>query len=82
MKKEAEMILKSEIERIRADAEAEIARITKEARDADEREQLLECARQLRVMYEAYLNQGFTDAQAWELVKIAAGFCPENKADA
>lgn len=76
MNKEAAMALKAEIEAMRASTEAEIARITAEAQRADEREQLLECAQQVRGLYEAYLRQGFTEAQAWELVKLAVGFCP------
>lgn len=62
--------LKSQIESTKAHCESEIERLTEEAKQFDKRESFHTAACDLKDLYESYLVVGFTEEQAWELIKI------------
>lgn len=76
MNEERARRLQREIEAARAQCENEIECMTAAAREEEEQEEIFAAARTVRSLYDAYLTTGFTEAQAWELVKIAVGCCP------
>ena len=62
--------LDSQIKAAKAFCESEIARMTKEANQIDKSETYRSAANDLRELYINYIDVGFTEEQAWELIKI------------
>lgn len=69
MKKEIEAILKADTERAKANYENEIAMATERAEQFEKENQFRNAANDLFRLYRNYIDVGFTDEQAWELVK-------------
>lgn len=71
-----EKALQANIEAIKNEAEVKIA----EARENADREKMLKAlqskAADVRILYDAYLAEGFTEEQAWELIKPYAACAP------
>lgn len=70
MKPDIKADLKARIESAKAYCDSEIARMTEEAERADKNENVRTAARDLRDLYLNFINEGFTEQQAWELIKI------------
>jgi glutathionylspermidine synthase len=70
MKKHIKTNLDSQIEAAMAFCESEIARITEEAEQLDKIETYREAARNLHELYVHFIQEGFTEEQSWELIKI------------
>ena len=69
MRKDIEAALKADIERAKANCENEITTITEDAKRRDEEENHRKIAQSLYSLYITYIEVGFTEEQAWELVK-------------
>ncbi len=70
MRKDIAANLASEIEGAKAFCESEIARMTEDAKQLDKSEKYREAAHDLREMYGNFVGEGFSEEQAWELIKI------------
>ena len=70
MRKDIAVNLTSQIEGAKAFCESEIARMTEDAKRLDKSETYREAAHDLREMYQNFIYEGFTEEQAWELIKI------------
>ena len=70
MRQDIKSDLKARIESAKAYCESEIARMTEEAERTDKTESGRVAACDLRNLYLNFINEGFTEQQAWELIKI------------
>lgn len=62
--------LNSQIESAKAFYESEVARLTEEAEQTDRIETCRKVAHDMHELYTHFLCEGFTEEQAWELIKI------------
>lgn len=72
MRPEIRSDLKAQIESARAFCESEIVRLTEEAELNDRSKTSLSAAAQLHELYDNFTTVGFSEEQAWELIKIVA----------
>lgn len=70
MRREIEANLKADIERAKANYENEIAMMTEQAEKFEKDRLFYKAADDLYCLYRNYIDVGFTDEQAWELIKI------------
>ena len=70
MRREIEANLKADIERAKANYENEIAMMTEQAEKFEKDRLFYKGADDLYCLYRNYIDVGFTDEQAWELIKI------------
>ena len=70
MRKDIATNLASQIKSAKAFCESEIARMTEEAEQNDKSETYRVAAHDLHELYNNFIYEGFTEEQAWELVKI------------
>ena len=71
--------LMSQIESARAYCESEIARMTERARQSDRIESYRTAAHDMRELFISFIAEGFTEEQAWELIKIITAQIKEVK---
>lgn len=70
MRKDIAANLASQIKSAQAFCESEIARMTEEANQTNRTETYRVAARDMHEVYVQFMREGFTEEQAWELVKI------------
>lgn len=70
MREDIRTNLDSQIKAAKAFCESEIARMTEEAKQTDKSETYRIAAHDLRELYINCIDVGFTEQQAWELIKI------------
>ena len=70
MRREIEANLKADIERAKANYENEIAMMTEQAEKFEKDRLFYKGSDDLYCLYRNYIDVGFTDEQAWELIKI------------
>lgn len=69
MKKETQKKIEAQANAMREECEAEISRMTEEVSTNERMESYDKCATELHAQYTSFVNAGFTEEQAWELVK-------------
>lgn len=72
MRPEIKRELQAQIESARAYCESEVARLTEQAEINDKSKTSWSAAAQLHELYDNFTTVGFSEEQAWELIKIVA----------
>ena len=70
MREDIKANLESQIKAAKAFCDSEIARMNEEAKQEDKLVNFQNSAHDLRTLYESFIDVGFTEEQAWELIKI------------
>lgn len=70
MKSKERIALEDKVNALRSECEEKIATMVEDAEKQSKLHNYYEAAETIRDIYEAYVTAGFTEEQAWELLKI------------
>lgn len=70
MKSKERIALEDKVNTLRSECEEKVATMVEDAEKQSKLHLCYETAESIRDLYEAYITAGFTEEQAWELLKI------------
>lgn len=70
MKSKERLALEDKDNALRSECEEKVASMVEDAEKQSQLHSFYEAAENIRDLYEAYVTAGFTEEQAWELLKI------------
>ncbi len=70
MKSKERIALEDKVNALRSECEEKVASMVEDAEKQAHLHTCYEAAENIRDLYEAYVTAGFTEEQAWELLKI------------